>query len=105
MHKASALLDEMKTSEVEPDVVTYSTIIKGFCHAGSLDKALEILKEMKSDGKFSPDEVMYNSLLDGCAREQRPDEALRLLDDMRKTGIPPSNYTLSMLVKLMGRCR
>lgn len=107
MHKASALLEDMKKAEpqVEPDIVTYSTIIKGFCHAGSLDKALEILKEMKSDAKFSPDEVMYNSLLDGCAREQRPDEALRLLDDMRKTGIPPSNYTLSMLVKLMGRCR
>jgi len=105
MHKASGLLEEMKTADVEPDIVTYSTIIKGFCHAGSLDKALEILKDMKSDGKFSPDEVMYNSLLDGCAREQRADEALRLLEDMRKNKIAPSNYTLSMLVKLMGRCR
>merc|ERR1719198_1535572 len=48
---------------------------------------------------------MYNSLLGGCAKEHRPDEALELLNDMRKFGVAPSNYTLSMLVKLMGRCR
>jgi len=107
MHRVPALLEDMKAANppAEPDIVTYSTMIKGFCHAGSLDQALEILKDMQSDAKFSPDEVMYNSLLDGCAREQRPDEALKLLDDMRKGGVAPSNYTLSMLVKLMGRCR
>merc|ERR1719446_1699336 len=52
-----------------------------------------------------PDEVMYNSLLDGCAKEHRPDDALKLIQDMKKAGVPPSNYTLSMLVKLMGRCK
>merc|ERR1719217_1085279 len=48
---------------------------------------------------------MYNILLDGCAKEHRPNDALKLLDDMRTYGVAPSNYTLSMLVKLMGRCR
>merc|ERR1719197_787697 len=28
-----------------------------------------------------------------------------VLADMKKFGVAPSNYTLSMLVKLMGRCR
>merc|ERR1719213_1083945 len=60
---------------------------------------------MKASGKYTPDEVMYNSLLGGCAKEHRPDEALQLLDDMRKYNVAPSNYTLSMLIKLMGRCR
>jgi len=107
MHRVPALLEDMKTADppAVPDIVTYSTIIKGFCHAGCLDRALEILKDMQAEGTISPDEVMYNSLLDGCAREQRPDDALQLIDDMRTGGITPSNYTLSMLVKLMGRCR
>ena len=34
-----------------------------------------------------------------CSKEHRPDEALQLLNDMKKSGVPPSNYTLSMLVK------
>merc|ERR1719460_887949 len=90
---------------IEPDIVTYSTIVKGFCNAGSLDRALKVVKDMKASGKHAPDEVMFNSLLSGCAKEHRPDEALQLLSDMKKSGVAPSNYTLSMLVKLMGRCK
>merc|ERR1719281_1167056 len=107
MQRVPALLEDMKGAlpPVEPDIVTYSTIVKGFCNCGSLDRALKVLKDMKTSGKYHPDEVMYNSLLSGCAKEHRPDEALELLKDMKKSGVAPSNYTLSMLVKLMGRCR
>merc|ERR1719172_342073 len=107
MDRVPALLEDMKaaTPPAEPDIVTYSTIVKGYCNSGGLDRALEIVKDMQSDGKLSPDEVMYNSVLDGCAKEHRPNEALKLLDDMKRAGVSPSNYTLSIMVKLMGRCR
>jgi pentatricopeptide repeat protein len=107
MDRVPALLEDMKKAvpPAEPDLVSFSTIIKGYCNAGSLDRALQVVEDMRSQGKLTPDEVMYNSLLDGCAKEQRPNEAMKLLDDMRKTGVRPSNFTLSMLVKLMGRCR
>merc|ERR1719454_2329027 len=48
---------------------------------------------------------MYNSLIDGCVKEHRATDALKLLDDMKKSHVAPSNYTLSILVKLLGRCR
>jgi len=107
MQRVPALLEDMRTATppVDPDIVTYSTIVKGWCNSGNLGKALAVLKDMKADGKCKPDEVMYNSLLSGCAKELRPDDALELLADMRANGIAPSNYTLSMLVKLMGRCK
>jgi pentatricopeptide repeat protein len=107
MDRVPALLEDMKTSSppVEPDIVTYSTIVKGFCYSGCLDKALKTMQEMQANGKLRADEMMYNSLLDGCAKEQRPDDALKLIGDMKKAGVPPSNYTLSMVGKLMGRCK
>lgn len=107
MHRVPTLLEHMRTGSppVRPDIVTYSTIVKGFCNAGNLDRAIAVVKDMESDGRCKPDEVMYNSLLSGCAKEFRLDGALQLLRDMRKSGIAPSNYTLSMLVKLMGRCK
>merc|ERR1719504_4818 len=107
MSRVPALLEDMKTADppAEPDIVTYSTIVKGFCNSGNLDRALCILEDIRSDGKLAPDEMMYNSLLDGCAKEHRPDDAVWLLSDMKKWSIAPSNYTLSMLVKLMGRCK
>merc|ERR1719231_1944498 len=60
---------------------------------------------MKSSGKVLPDEIMYNVLLDGCAREGLVEEALKLLESMQGAGITPSNHTLSILVKLLGRAK
>eukprot|EP00746_Dinoflagellata_sp_MGD_P157463 gnl/MRDRNA2_/MRDRNA2_86210_c1_seq8.p1 gnl/MRDRNA2_/MRDRNA2_86210_c1~~gnl/MRDRNA2_/MRDRNA2_86210_c1_seq8.p1 ORF type:complete len:1095 (+),score=264.11 gnl/MRDRNA2_/MRDRNA2_86210_c1_seq8:201-3287(+) len=105
MDRVSQILEDMKTCAVQPDIITYSTIVKGYCQAGDVDRAFQVLEEMKRDAKFAPDEILYNSLLDGCAKQHRVDEALRLLEDMTASGTSPSNYTLSILVKLMGRSR
>jgi len=107
MHKVPQLLEDMKTASppVEPDIVTYSTMVKGFCAAGDVDKGLQLLHDMEEDGKLAPDEVMFNSLLDGCARQHRLDDALQLLDKMKHAQVAPSNYTLSIMVKLLGRAR
>jgi len=63
------------------------------------------LEEMRKDSHLKPDEIMYNSLLDGCAQNNLVDEALRLLEEMQSEGVHPSNFTLSILVKLMNRAR
>merc|ERR1719261_1260330 len=107
MHRVPELLEDMKAMQpqIEPDIITYSTIVKGYCMSGDVDKGFQVLQEMKRDGKHSPDEILYNSLLDGCAKQHRLDDALRLLDDMTDTNVIPSNYTLSILVKLLGRAR
>jgi len=105
MDRVPALLEEMKAGCVEPDIITYSTIVKGYCQSGDIGRAFEVLKEMKGDGKYTPDEIMYNSLLDGCAKQNLVQDALWLLEDMKESGVSPSNYTLSITVKLMGRAR
>jgi pentatricopeptide repeat protein len=48
---------------------------------------------------------MYNSILDGCAKQHRVDEDLQVLDEMKASGISPSNYALSILVKVLGHAR
>lgn len=88
-----------------PDVVTYSTLVKGYCMAGDLDRAFAVLRKMLDSGRHAPDEILFNSLLDGCARQQRVEEALSLVEDMHSHHVRPSNYTLSILVKLLGRSR
>jgi len=105
MERVPQLLEDMRQSRADPDIITYSTLVKGFCLAGDVDKAFRVLEEMKSDGKFAPDEIMYNSLLDGCAKLHRVEEAQELVKDMQANGVNPSNYTLSILVKLFGRTR
>merc|ERR1719515_259738 len=105
MDRASRLLESMGKQHVEPDLVTYSSLVKGYSLAGDVRRGFKVLEEMKASGKLVPDEIMYNVLLDGCARETLVDEALKLLQSMQDAGIAPSNHTLSILVKLLGRAK
>eukprot|EP00927_Polykrikos_kofoidii_P043880 TRINITY_DN3797_c1_g3_i1.p1 TRINITY_DN3797_c1_g3~~TRINITY_DN3797_c1_g3_i1.p1 ORF type:complete len:702 (+),score=129.43 TRINITY_DN3797_c1_g3_i1:142-2247(+) len=107
LKRVPKLLEDMRNASppVEPDMITYSTIIKGYCSCGDLDRALALLQDMEAGGQFVPDEVMYNSLLDGCAKRQRLEDALALLKKMKGAGVAPSNYTLSIMIKLLGRSK
>merc|ERR1719214_142469 len=105
MDRADELFREMQASGVSPDVITYSTLVKGYCQAGDIDRGSQVLNEMVANGVHEPDEILYNSLLDGCAKQHRVDDALNLLEDMHKNNVRPSNFTLSILVKLLGRSR
>jgi len=105
MDRVPKLLECMCKEGVEPDLVTYSSLVKGYSLAGDVSRGFKVLDEMKSGGKLLPDEIMYNVLLDGCARESRVEEALKLLESMTSAGIAPSNHTLSILVKLLGRAK
>merc|ERR1719420_694408 len=105
MDRADELFREMQSSGVSPDVITYSTLVKGYCQAGDIDRGYQVLNEMVANGTHEPDEILYNSLLDGCAKQHRVDDALKLVEDMHKNNVRPSNFTLSILVKLLGRSR
>merc|ERR1719440_921536 len=105
MGRAEQVLKAMRAASVQPDIITYSTIVKGYCLEGDIDKALVVLKEMRADKMMQPDEITYNSFLDGCAKQHRVDEALAALDEMQAASVSPPNYTLSILVKLLGRVR
>jgi pentatricopeptide repeat protein len=99
------ILEDMKKHRIKPNVITYSTMLKGHCQNGDIQTGFLILEQMKKDARLKPDEIMYNSLLDGCAQHNLVDEGLRLLEEMQDEGVPPSNFTLSILVKLMNRAR
>jgi len=105
MYRATPLLEAMEAQGIEPNLITYSTIIKGYCQQPRLDRAFELLEHMKTSGNVKPDEITYNTLIDGCARHRLYDRGVALLEEMQVTGIPPTNFTLSVIVKLANRCK
>ena len=105
MDSCEMLFEEMQAAGINPDIITYSTLVKGYCMDGDIDKGFSVLKKMTDAGKHEPDEILYNSLLDGCAKQHRVDEALNLVESMAENNVRPSNFTLSILVKLLGRSR
>eukprot|EP00928_Gymnodinium_smaydae_P048804 TRINITY_DN32682_c0_g1_i1.p1 TRINITY_DN32682_c0_g1~~TRINITY_DN32682_c0_g1_i1.p1 ORF type:complete len:669 (+),score=174.10 TRINITY_DN32682_c0_g1_i1:91-2097(+) len=99
------LLEAMAKQNISPNVVTYSAIIKGYCQESRLERALEVFEDMRQHSGLQPDEHTYNTLINGCARKLWCDKGLSLLEDMIQVGVHPSNFTLSVLVKLLGRGR
>jgi len=99
------VMQDMKKHHVEPNIVTYSTIIKGHCKSGDVQLGFSVLKDMQRDTNLKPDEIMYNSLLDGCAQNNLFDQGQDLLKQMLQDGIAPSNFTLSIMVKMLNRAR
>merc|ERR1719238_2622879 len=105
MEHLATILEDMKMHGAKPNVITYSTMLKGHCQNGDVQGGFKILEQIKKDPQLKPDEIMYNSLLDGCARSNLVDEGLRLYEEMQAEGVRPSNFTLSILVKLVNRGR
>nr|GEW67063.1 pentatricopeptide repeat-containing protein At5g48730, chloroplastic [Tanacetum cinerariifolium] len=74
--KAFSILDEMKnTPDCQPDVYTYSILIKSCLHYHEFDKVQSLLSEMVSQG-VKPNTVTYNTLIDAYGKAKRPNSAI-----------------------------
>jgi pentatricopeptide repeat protein len=69
---AERIFAEMKEvpQNPKPDLITFSTMIKGYCKGRQIEKALSLLQDMEK-AQIKPDEVLYNSLLDGCCKSDQ----------------------------------
>ncbi|KAL8428307.1 hypothetical protein ACSSS7_007318 [Eimeria intestinalis] len=94
-------------SSVAPDLISYSTVIKGLCCCpgdAPLEKALSLLDQMQKKYKIRPDAIVFNTLIQGAATRKDPALVEHLLNLMQQCNVPPSSYTLCQCVKLYGKC-
>lgn len=64
--KCEAMLAHMLAEDIEPNVVTYTSLLKYCERIGSWKKAAELLEQMKTKDKLTPDVVFYTSLINVC---------------------------------------
>merc|ERR1719265_2100605 len=105
LDKAMQLYDSMKAtnSQVKPDMITHSMLIKAHCDAHDMGTALKILEDML-ESECTVDDVVFTHLIEGCCQVNNVRLAEKLLQDMQAANIKPSIYTLNGLVKVYGKC-
>lgn len=87
-------------SPPQPDLITYSTVIKGYARAKQMDKVFDIYNFLKENSdQFKLDEVVFNIVLDGCAKTNNFKKAMEIYDDMKLLKINKSNVLYSILIK------
>ena len=71
LDKAFLLLEKMKnTPNSQPDVFTYSILIKSCLHIYAFDKVEPLLADMASQG-IKPNTITYNTLIDAYGKAKR----------------------------------
>jgi pentatricopeptide repeat protein len=105
MGRIPVIISDMAASNIQPNIITYCSIIKCYCQENRIDRALEVMEQMRMNSELQPDEHTYNTVINGCARQGFYDKGVAILEDMCNAGIKPSNFTLSVLVKLASRSR
>lgn len=90
-------------SNVQPDTILFSVLIKSNCDAGRTECALRLFESMIELG-CQPDEIVFNNLLVGCSRDGNLDLGLKLRGEMKRLGVQPSHATASILIKLYAKC-
>ena len=72
---------DMKKSDVKPDMVTYNTVINALGRCGRVKEATVHLHAMKEQG-LSPDLVTFGTLIHACAQSARREAALALFAEL-----------------------
>lgn len=98
---------------MQPNIVTYNTLIDACHRAGDLDAGLEALEYMKFHTNIKPDIFTFTSLISTVARKATvsngksdPDLAFELFDEMVNVyRIRPNGMAYCALIDVCGRCR
>jgi len=83
----------------QPNIITYSTLIKGFGKCGNMKRANE-LYEFLIENKFKVDDVLFNTLCDGYCKLKDEKNALTVLENMKKFNIPRTAVIYTSLIKM-----
>lgn len=90
---------EMQRSGCEADVVTYTTLISGFCKWGKIERSYEILDGMIQKG-FLPNQMTYMYIMLAHEKKEELEECVELMEEMRKIGCSPDLGIYNTVIRL-----
>lgn len=127
LKNALRVMQTMKDRGVEPTDVTYTCLVAAFARQGQVEKARQMIEYMTKSEGLKPSAVTYNAFMSALlsptdqgpnlkdsersnfpvvdSTDEQVDEALRIFYGMMKSGIPPNDASISMIVLALGRCR
>jgi pentatricopeptide repeat protein len=103
IERGRKLVEEMK-AWTKLDIITYNTLLKGYCNTGDLKGALKLFAEMEQAG-INPNDVSYNCLINAAVTKGNFKEAWNSIEMMQRKGVPIDNYTVSIMMKALKKVK
>mmetsp|Transcript_106338 Transcript_106338/g.167908 ORF Transcript_106338/g.167908 Transcript_106338/m.167908 type:complete len:1010 (+) Transcript_106338:54-3083(+) len=101
MGRAWELLRDMEKNKLA-DIISYNTLVKGYCMLTDADNAFDVLNSMGNAG-LKPNDVTYNCLINLAASAGDFNAAWKTIQTMEASGIRIDHYTVSTLLKALKR--
>ncbi|CAI0378022.1 unnamed protein product [Linum tenue] len=102
LSSAMKLRTSMGKNGMEPNVVTFNTLINGFAKEGKLQEASRVFSEMKLSNVV-PNIVTFNTLINGFSQLGNSEMNDMLYQEMVRAGIKPDILTYNAMIS--GLCR
>jgi pentatricopeptide repeat protein len=99
------LLDTMRERGVEPDLVSFNTLINAMAKSRCLAAGVapDLLLEVRQAG-LRPDVITYNTLISACSKSSNLDDAVTIFEEMTYSECRPDLWTYNAMVSVHGRC-
>ncbi|KAF5176233.1 Pentatricopeptide repeat-containing protein [Thalictrum thalictroides] len=93
------LFEEMVTSGVRPNLVTFVALLAGCAHAGLVNEGLRYFQRMKSEFRIEPTIEHFGCVVDILGRAGRINQALKFINEM------PMEANAAIWGALLNACR
>lgn len=102
--KVQNFIDLMRSKGLEPDLVSFNTLINARAKSRNMSKglAIELLDEVRRSGLI-PDTITYNTLISACAYSSNLEDAVRVFRAMEESNCCPDLWTYNAMVSVYGR--
>ena len=87
----------------QPDLITYSTVIKGFAKIKESSKGLDIYYYLSEREDVKLDEIIFCSVIDCLIKTNRFEEAISVHKNLNDSRIVKTNASYSILIKLYSK--
>ncbi|KAF5941795.1 hypothetical protein HYC85_019437 [Camellia sinensis] len=104
--ETEGIFDVMTQRGVDPNVVTYNTLMDGYCLQGQIDETtIRVFNNMVDRG-LHPNVFSYTILINGYGKKMKINEAMHIFQEMPQRGLKPDIETFNAMFKgLFRSCR
>eukprot|EP00210_Caulerpa_lentillifera_P003363 g3207.t1 len=100
IREAQEVFDLMKKKSIDPDVVTYTALMKGYSRVGNAQRVFVLFKGLESEG-IIPTQKTFNTIINACAINGDVRKALFFLDRMKHMySLEPDEVTYGSMLKV-----
>ena len=86
------------TSDAKPNVVTFNTLVHGWCKRGDMEMATKVF-DLTSKMNVVPNVRSYTTLMRGWCEKGCEDRAIEVMERMKAAGVRPDVVTLNTLIR------